>query len=167
MTENPALEAGERLDSLGICGWQVIQHADEFCFSIDAVLLAQFASVKTGAIAADLGTGTGAVALFLLARGCAAVTGFEVDPRMTGRADRTAVLNGLAERLQIVTGDVRGVKELSAAGQFDLVTANPPYREAYTGRISPKSGRARACHETTAGLADFVTAAAFLLKFRG
>ena len=115
MTENPSLEAGERLDSLGIRGWQVIQHADEFCFSIDAVLLAHFASVKTGAIAADLGTGTGAVALFLLARGCVAVTGFEIDPHMAVRAGRTAALNGLAERLHIVTCDVRCVSELSAA----------------------------------------------------
>lgn len=167
MTAIPALEAGERLDSLGICDWQVIQREDEFRFSIDAVLLAHFATVKNAAPAADLGAGTGAVALFLLARGSGPVTGFEIDPRMAQMAGRTAAHNALSDRLQVITGDVKCVRELSPPGQFALVTANPPYREASTGRVSPRAGVARACHETTAGLSDFVRAAAYLLKGRG
>ena len=167
MTENPALEPGERLDSLGIHDWYVIQREDEFRFSIDAVLLAHFATVKTGALAADLGTGTGAVAHFLLARGCKAVTGFEIDPRMTCMANRTAALNHISERLQVISGDIRFMRKLSPSGRFDLVTANPPYRMAFSGRVSPKAGIARACHETTAGLGDFIRAAAFILKVRG
>lgn len=167
MTENPVLEAGERLDSLGINDWHVIQREDEFRFSIDAVLLAHFATVKIGALAADLGTGTGAVALFLLARGCNAITGYEIDPRMTGMANRTAALNGLSGRFQVISGDIRCMRELSPAGRFDLVTANPPYRMAFSGRVSPQAGLARACHEITAGLGDFIRAAAFILKFRG
>ena len=167
MTENPALEPGERLDSLGIHDWHVIQREDEFRFSIDAVLLAHFATVKTGALAADLGTGTGAVAHLLMARGCNTVTGFEIDPRMTGMANRTAAMNHLAERFQVISGDIRFIRKLSPAGRFDLVTANPPYRMAVSGRISPKAGIARACHEMTADLGDFVRAAAFILKVRG
>lgn len=167
MAEKPELEPGERLDSLGIGDWQVIQRADEFRFSIDAVLLAHFASVKPGCAAADLGTGTGAVALFLLSRGCSRVTGFELEARLAGMAARTAELNGLAEQFRIINDDIRKMQELHPAGTLELVTANPPYRKTGSGRISPKEGMARACHETDAKLDDFVRAAAFLLKFRG
>ena len=167
MTEKPAVESGERLDSLGVRGWQVIQRDDEFRFSIDAVLLANFATIKNGAKAADLGTGTGAVVLFLIARGCEAVTGFEIDPRLSEMARRTAAINNLSGCLQIITADIRNARELSQAGRFDLVTANPPYREAANGRVSSRSGIARACHETTCRLSDFIRTAAFILKFRG
>ena len=167
MKEKPELEPGERLDFLGLGDWQVIQRADEFRFSVDAVLLAHFATVKPGSVAADLGTGTGAVALFLLSRGCGSVTGFELAPRLADMAARTAALNGLAGRLRVVNGDIREIQSLHPAGTFQLVTANPPYRKTGSGRISPLDGMARACHELDAGLDDFVRAAAFLLKIRG
>ena len=167
MTARPELNPGERLDSLGIKGWRIIQHTDEFRFSVDAVLLAHFATIKPACIAADLGCGTGAVALFLLARGCSSVYGIELEPRLVSMAQRTAKFNALDNRFRIIQGDIRTVRELGVAGAFDLVTANPPYRLPGTGRISPKRGLARACHETEASLDDFVKAAAFLLKFRG
>lgn len=167
MTERPELQEGERLDGLGIRGWQVIQREDEFRFSLDAVLLAHFAAVRRGARAADLGTGTGAVGLFLLSRGAAAVTGVELNPRIAGMAERTAALNGLSDRLQVICADVNQIREHCSAGAFDLVTANPPYRPASAGRISPAAGVAMARHETTAGLREFLQAAAFLLRHRG
>lgn len=167
MTAQPELEPGERLDSLGVGDWRIIQHDEEFRFSIDAVILAHFATVKPGCRAADLGTGAGAAALYLLARGCASVTGFELSERLASMASRTAAFNGLAERFRIVNGDIRDIKALSAPGALDLVVANPPYRLPGSGHISPKEGRARACHEMDAKLDDFARAAAFLLKTRG
>lgn len=160
-------EPGERLDSLGVHGWQIIQRADEFRFSIDAVLLAQFATIKPACRAADLGAGTGAVAMLLLARGCREVTGFELEPRLAAMAGRSAELNGLAGKLRVINGDICAMKTLHPAGVLDLVTANPPYRAGGSGRISPRAGIARACHEGSAGLTDFVGAAAYLLKGRG
>lgn len=167
MTELPELQEGERLDDLGIRGWRVIQHEDEFRFSLDAVLLAHFATVRCGARAADLGTGTGAVGLFLLSRGAAAVSGVELNPRIARMAERTAAMNGLSDRLRILCTDVNQIRAHCSAGAFDLVTANPPYRVASAGRISPTAGVAMARHETTAGLREFVQAAAFLLRNRG
>ena len=37
---------GERLDDLGIKGYQIIQKKDGFCFGMDAVLLSSFVKVK-------------------------------------------------------------------------------------------------------------------------
>jgi len=167
MSVLPELQPGERLDEVGIMGWRILQRADEFRFSIDAVLLAHFATVRKAAKAADLGAGTGAVGMFLLSRGAASVSGLELNPRLADLAARTAVLNGIADRMEIRCGDVTQVGAYYSAGAFDLVAANPPYRLPSAGRISPLAGVAMARHETTAGLRDFVQAASFLLRNRG
>jgi len=116
MLELPELQPGERLDEVGIRGWRILQRADEFRFSIDAVLLAHFATVRKAAKAADLGAGTGAVGMFLLSRGAASVSGLELNPRLADLAGRTAVLNGIADRMEIRCGDVTQVGAYYAAG---------------------------------------------------
>ncbi len=160
-------EPGERIDSLGMRNWLIIQREDEFRFSLDAVLLAHFASVRSGARAVDLGTGSGAVALFLLSRGAGSVSGLDNNSRLVSMATRSASLNSLSDRLSFVCGDVKQISSWYAAGACDLVTANPPYRRLATGRLNPDAAVAQARHETTAGLVDFVRAAGFLLRNRG
>lgn len=59
---NMNIELGphERLDDLVLDGMKVIQRDDQFCFSLDTVLLAHFGAVPHGP-ALDLGTGTAAI----------------------------------------------------------------------------------------------------------
>ena len=65
---NIELGPHERLDDLVLDGMKVIQRDDQFCFSLDTVLLAHFGAVPHGP-ALDLGTGTAAIPLILTARG--------------------------------------------------------------------------------------------------
>lgn len=161
------LKPGERVDDLIINNMKLIQHPDEFCFSLDAVLLAQFTSLRSGCEVIDLGAGTGVIGLLLLARGAAAVTGVELNPVMADMARRSAACNGLADRLTILNGDLRQIKELLAGGSCELVVSNPPYRPVGGGYISPNSRVAMARHEVTANLTDVITAAKYLIKYRG
>jgi tRNA1(Val) A37 N6-methylase TrmN6 len=161
------LEPGERIDSLGLREWRLIQRDDEFRFALDTVLLAFFASVRPGARAVDLGAGSGAVSFFLLSRGAGSVCGLDNNSRLTGMATRSAGLNGLSDQLSFVCGDVRQIGSYYQRGCCDLVTANPPYRPLSGGRISSAAALAQARHEVTAGLRDFVRAAGFLLRNRG
>lgn len=62
------LQDGERLDDLGIKGYQIIQKRDGFCFGMDAVLLSSFVKVKRGGKVLDLGTGTGILPILLEAK---------------------------------------------------------------------------------------------------
>ena len=55
---NIPLKENERLDDLQN-GYHIIQNTRDFCYGIDAVLLSDFARVKKGEQALDLGTGTG------------------------------------------------------------------------------------------------------------
>ncbi|SDF22139.1 tRNA1(Val) (adenine(37)-N6)-methyltransferase [Sporomusa acidovorans] len=161
------VKPGERVDDLLIHNLKLIQHPEEFCFSLDAVLLAHFASVRPNGVVADLGAGTGVIGFLLLARGASLVTGVEINPVMADMASRSVLLNGLTDKLRIVNGDLRDIRDLLPGGSFELVVSNPPYRPVGGGYISPNDRIAMARHELTANLTDIVAAARYLIKYRG
>ncbi len=156
----------ERIDDLLIGQLKVIQHEKEFCFSLDAILLSHFATVRPGAKAVDLGTGTGVIALLLTARGAAHVTGLELSQAMADMAARSVLLNQLDEKVKIIQGDLCKIKDILPSEGYDLVVSNPPYRPVGGGYVSPNDNVARAKHEVTATLKDVVGAARYLLKYR-
>lgn len=164
MTE--LLRPHERLDDLVLDGMKLIQRDDQFCFSIDTVLLAHFGPVLRGP-ALDLGTGTAAIPLILTARGATDVTGVELNPVMADIARRNAALNGRDDRIRIVEGDYRRIREWSPSGYYSVVYANPPYREKSRGAYSETDGIRRARHEETATLDDVMEAVKYALKYRG
>ncbi|MBR0672596.1 peptide chain release factor N(5)-glutamine methyltransferase [Neoroseomonas soli] len=75
----------------------------------------------------DLGTGTGALLLAVLAE-CPGAWGLGIDvaPAAAALAARNAAANGLAARAGFVAGDW----DAPLAGRFDLVLSNPPYIES-------------------------------------
>lgn len=167
MPKSTNLKDGERIDDLVIGELKVIQSETEFCFSLDAVLLAHFTSVRTDSRVVDLGTGTGVIAFLLAARGAAQVSGIEFSPSMAEMANRSVLLNKLEDKVKIIHGDLCKVKELLPSGEYDLVVSNPPYRPVGGGFISPNDRVAMAKHEVTATLQDVVKAAQYLVKSKG
>ena len=141
MATTPDLEPGERLDELGVRNWRIIQREDEFRFSLDAVLLAHFATIRPRARVVDLGCGGGAVALFLLARGVDAVSGLELNPRLADMAGRTAALNGVAGQLSIVCGDVGAYYRLPRGEQRNLYGFNSDCRRNMESNDRPRLER--------------------------
>ena len=122
--------------------------------SLDALLLVDFARRGAPRRILDLGCGAGVVAIALLAfDGEASAVGLELQPELAELARKNVVENGLAERLTIVEGDLRGAREL---GSFDAVVSNPPF---FRGRTAPIAGRAVARHEVACTLADVAAAA--------
>ncbi|MBF1320674.1 MAG: RsmD family RNA methyltransferase [Megasphaera micronuciformis] len=160
------LNENERLDDLILDGMKLIQRNDEFCFSLDTVLLARFGDVIKGPTL-DLGTGTAAIPLILSARGATEITALELNPVMADIAARNVVLNGKESCVVVRRGDYRRIEELFPAGSFSVVYANPPYRELFRGSSSDKDGVRKARHEETATLRDVLRAVAYALKFHG
>lgn len=158
---------GERLDDLVRDGMRIIQRPDQFCFSIDSVLLAHFVRVRRKDRIADLGTGTGVIPLLLTALGAEHVTGIEKNPVMAELATRNVKGNHKEDKIRIVEGDYCRPAELFPSGAFTSIVVNPPYREVGRGALNEKRGVAAACHELTASLEDVFRAAAYLLAFGG
>ena len=161
-----SLKENERLDDLMRSGRHIIQNTQEFCFSLDAVLLAHFLSWKSRQRVLDLGTGTGVIPL-LIADEVARVDAIELNEVMADVAARNVWMNELDEKIFVKAGDYRQIRELYAPESFDVVVANPPYRPVAHGQVNQMSGVARARHEFTATLDDVVRAARFALRFGG
>ena len=160
------LREGERLDDLMRSGRKIIQDPREFCFSMDAVLIAHFPHFKKNSRVIDLGTGTGVIPL-LIADNVKEICAVEMNSRAVDLARRNVELNGLTEKISVIEGDYRRHRELFKAETFDAAIANPPYTPIKNGAANKIFGIARARHEFTATLEDVVTAARYVLKFHG
>ncbi len=158
----------ETIDELRNYGLRIIQPRHGYRFSLDPLLLSDFAGIREGERAIDLGTGCGVIPL-VLARSVAGstVVGVEFQEGMAELAQHNVRSNGLGERVEIITADILAVRKMFPVSSFDLVIANPPYRRQGTGKISPRAGRDRARHETTATLADFLETAKYLVRMHG
>ena len=159
------LKENERIDDLERNGYQIIQDAKRFCFGMDAVLLSGFARVKDGARVLDLGTGTGIIPILLEAKtGAAHLTGLEIQPDSADMARRSVKLNGLENKIDIVTGDLKEAGSLFDAASFDVVTSNPPYMIGQHGIANPEDAKAIARHEVLCTLRDVIEQAAKLRR---
>jgi tRNA1Val (adenine37-N6)-methyltransferase len=158
----------ETIDELRKHGLRIIQPRHGYRFSLDPLLLCDFAAIREGEEGIDLGAGCGVIPL-ILARSAAGtrLTGVECQGAMAELAGRNVDLNGLSDRVVIRHADVLQVKDHFQPSSFDLVVANPPYRKRGSGRVSPKQGRDIARHESTAEIADFLAAAKYLVKPTG
>lgn len=156
------------LDTLKRFSLTVAQPSDGYRFSLDPLLLAEFVSRRNVTSLIDLGTGSGIIPL-ILCRWLEQATAVAVDnnPLMVETARGNAARNGLSNRFESVRADVAALASLFPVSTFDLVVSNPPYRTRYSGKISPRKGRDTARHESTAGLADFLSTAKYLVKPSG
>lgn len=165
-----------RLDETGFGQVKILQNPEEFCYGVDAVLLADMASKeinqKNQSRVIDLGTGTGIVPLILSHKTKAGyIAGVELQEHSYNTALKNIKLNGLEGRLDFLQADVHDIAMKKSKepelGTFDVVTTNPPYTENQGGLTSKNKAKAIARHETTASLEDFVKASAGLLRDKG
>ena len=159
------LKENERLDDLQRNGYQIIQNPEKFCFGMDAVLLSGFAHAREEDVLLDMGTGTGIIPILMEAKyHCAQLTGLEIQEESADMARRSVQLNGLSDKIQIITGDIKEAGRIFKSASFDCITCNPPYMIGQHGITNPDAPKAIARHEILCTLEDVVSQAAKLLK---
>lgn len=162
------LHEDERIDDLQFAHLHIIQSENDFRFSMDSVLLSNFATLQNRMKVCDLGTGTGIIPLLLYGRNnsitCDAV---EIRQSAAERAARSVLLNGAEEKITVRCADLRYIRTLLPHAQYGLVTANPPYAVSGAAIPSPYPAIQGARQEETCTFNDIAAAADWLLKYHG
>lgn len=158
----------ERIDDLQCKGYQLIQKPKGFCFGVDAVLLSDFAKVKKEHRVLDLCTGSGVIPILLAAKTEGLeFYGLELQSDYADMADRSVKLNHLEEKVKIVCGDVKEIRNLLPPNSFQVVTVNPPYMTEHHGLTNLYEPKTIARHEVMLCLEDVIAAAGYILPESG
>ncbi|WP_458097064.1 tRNA1(Val) (adenine(37)-N6)-methyltransferase [Roseomonas sp. WA12] len=123
---------------------------------LDAVMLAASVPARSGELVLDAGCGPGGVFLCVLARcpGTRAIA-VERDPALAALARENAALNGWADRVEVLEGDVADPALRARLPRCAHAVSNPPYWPG--GSAPPAPVRAGATHGGSVGLQPWAT----------
>lgn len=164
------LHADERIDQLYSKDIQIIQSSQVFAFSLDAVLLGDFAQVAKGINSqiVDLCAGNGAVGLFASAKTRGHITAVEIQPRLADMAQRSVALNHLTHQMTVLNEDLLTITQQLPKDSVDTVLCNPPYFKDQPQSVkNPNPHLAIARHELSANLDQILAVSSDLLKMNG
>lgn len=157
----------ERLDDLEYGNLKIIQDKNGYCFSTDAILLANFVKAKKGSKIIDIGCGSGVISILLSKKTNAEkIYGVELQEKVANLAKRNVLLNNL-ENVEIINEDIVNVDKIITKGSIDVICCNPPYFKKDSGDVSTNETIRLSRQESSASLEDIISSASSLLKFGG
>jgi tRNA1(Val) A37 N6-methylase TrmN6 len=168
VSERPAAEEDLTQDALLGGRVRLVQLAGGYRVAIDPVLLAAAVPARAGEQVLDVGAGVGAAALCLARRveGCR-VAGLERQRTLVRLANDNAALNGLAERVAIMEGDLLRPPPRLAPGSFDHVMTNPPHLDPARDMPSPEPSKAASTVEDAAQLPAWIAFCLAMVRAKG
>lgn len=157
----------ERLDDLQYEGLMLIQRSDLYCFTSDAVLLANLAKVKKGATVADLGSGSGIISVLIAKKRNCRVIAVEIQQVMAELTRRNAELNKLDDKIEVINADIADCVDIIGKSSIECVVCNPPYFPKGSGAERGNKESALSRHESSCDLKGIISAASDLLAPKG
>ena len=140
--------------------------SDVHTFGTDAFLLTGFCRYREKDLVCDLGTGCGIIPLLMQRhRPPKKIWAVDIQPDAIEQL-RLGIEKSGGRNIEPICADLRELPMLPA-GQFDLVTCNPPYKAANSGIQSADAQRQTARHETVGDIRDICAAASRLLQYHG
>lgn len=115
-------------DILGYKNRKIYQDTDCFSFSLDSVMLANFATIRLrDKLICDLGCGNGVIPLILSLRTNKNIVGVELQKKLSDMAVKSVNLNNLSEQIKIINMNMKDFVNSEYFESFDIITCNPPY----------------------------------------
>lgn len=146
---------------------KIYQDTDFFKFSLDSILLSEFADAKDGDLVLDLCAGNMAVPLIMSKYSEAAFIGFEIQRCVFDLGVKSIELNKLQDRLTIVNDDIKNIGNYYKSESFDVMVCNPPYFRENEALVNLSEEKKIARHELKLKLEDIFTLARTYLKNKG
>ena len=166
---SPEVPADQTLDAIS-GHFRIFQLKRGHRFSTDDVLTAWYGTTwaPSAATVLDLGSGISSVATIAAWRlpGARLVT-VEAQAESVRLARKSAVYNGLADRIDIREGDFRGRGVIADDEHFDLVLGSPPYFPIGTGIEGDTTQKVACRFELRGDIGDYASVAARRLASGG
>ena len=115
-------------DILGYKNRKIFQDTDCFSFSLDSIMLANFATIRLkDKKIVDLGCGNGVIPLIMSLRCNKKIIGVELQSKVADMAKRSVDYKGLNDVFEIINTNKKDYVSDETFESFDLITCNPPY----------------------------------------
>lgn len=148
---------------------KVYQFQDGFKFSLDSILLAEFAEIrKNDEHIIDLCTGNGVIPILLAHKYQKIVTGVEIQAEIAQLARESVAYNSMDSMVTILEKDVLELKNYFPGNNFDVLLSNPPYfKFHHEDFLNHNKLKQIARHEVLIDLESLIRIASILLKTKG
>lgn len=157
-----------RLDDLEYNNLKLWQDADGYCFTSDAVLLANLVRASKNDIVVDFGCGNGIISILVAGKTTAKkVLGVEIQESSYLLAKKNVEYNKLQDRVEIIHSDINDIVDILGKESVGIVVCNPPYFAEKSGQKRLSESVALARHESSCTLDSIVQNAGQILKFGG
>lgn len=156
-------------DILGYKNRKIFQDTDCFSFSLDSIMLANFATIRLkDKKIVDLGCGNGVIPLIMSLRCNKKIIGVELQSKLADMAKRSVDYNGLNDVIEIINTNMKDYVSDETFESFDLITCNPPYfkvndKNYFNDNIEKVIAR----HEVEITLSELMVIVKKLLKNNG
>ena len=156
-------------DILGYKNRKIFQDTDCFSFSLDSIMLANFATIRLkDKKIVDLGCGNGVIPLIMSLRCNKKIIGVELQSKLADMAKRSVDYNGLNDVIEIINTNMKDYVSDETFESFDLITCNPPYfkvndKNFFNDNIEKVIAR----HEVEITLSELMVIVKKLLKNNG
>lgn len=154
---------------LGYENLYIYQDSDWFNFSLDSVLLPNFATInKNTKKILDIGTGNAVIPIILSTKTTSSIVGVEIQKECYELGIKSLEKNNLSNRIQLINDDIRNYYLALESDIFDLITCNPPYFKISDDcNMANDDHKKLARHELTLNLEDIFKISRKLLKNGG
>ena len=154
---------------LGYKDLKIIQDNEMFNFSLDTVLLPNFATLnKNITKILDIGCGNAPIPLILTTKTSASITGVEIQKEVYEMAVDSVKLNNKQDQINIINKDINDYYKEVETDTFDVITCNPPFfKYIETSNINKNDYKTIARHEVKLNLNQLFNIAKKLLKNNG
>ena len=156
-------------DILGYKNRKIFQDTDCFSFSLDSIMLANFATIRLkDKRIIDLGCGNGVIPLIMSLRCDKKIIGVELQSKLADMAKRSIEYNDLTDTIEIINCNMKDYVSDETFESFDLITCNPPYfkvndKNYFNDNIEKVIAR----HEVEITLSELMVIVKKLLKNNG
>lgn len=148
---------------------KVYQYEEAFKFSLDSILLAEFAEIKRNDTSIlDFCTGNGVIPIILHHKYRKKIVGVEIQKEIMELAQLSISENGMDDAISLIHDSVLNLKNYFPGNNFDVILCNPPYFKYHeSSHVNENPFKRLARHEITITLEEIIRMASYLLKDKG